>query len=204
MSRVHPWEGAFSPLDAAYADVDLASNPSAFQRRMVEIDFSKGLAGLLSESDFDWLVVDLIDERLRLVRTSTGYVTFSPEAQRAGVTPAADVLVAPGSDEHLSAFAEGWQKLLSTVDPERIILNRVHWARTLTDGREHDNVPAIDRSNAVLDSLYAMIEGSVAGVIRYPGEVTKTDPDHRWGPLPFHYCDAFYRYTLNELSAITG
>jgi hypothetical protein len=194
---------AFSAPSGRLETVSLESNPSAFQRRMVATDLGKHLGDLVRGADFDFLLVDFIDERLQLIRSANGYDTYSPELGRTGFDVDPQSLVETGSDEYMAAFRAGWKKLLNLVPGEKIVINRVFWATHDEGGDELTEFPAIGRNNDILSHLYNYA-CSTPGVrvIDYAPDEMVADRNHKWGVSPFHFSKRFYRKTVESLSSL--
>ncbi len=66
--------------DNAIFEYDTSKIASAFQRRMVDNDLLKSTTNTLINTDFDFLVIDLIDERFDIVKNDKNqYFTLSSE-----------------------------------------------------------------------------------------------------------------------------
>lgn len=171
---------------------------------MVGRDLFKQLSADLSESDFDVLLIDLIDERLRLVRVGDTYFTASPELQGSGLIVDRESVVKPDSSEYFEEFARGWAALLTLVDPRKIVVNRVFWATTDQSGSPVGDAAQAAFHNDRLEQLYAML-AKTRGVrfLDYPRSAFVTDHSHKWGPSPYHYVDSVYHETLRGLSTLT-
>nr|WP_255523952.1 DUF6270 domain-containing protein [Terrabacter sp. MAHUQ-38] len=195
-----PLGSAFSPPPDAQDLIRLEDNPSAFQRRMVDVDLNKGLATLLESTRFDLLVLDFIDERLSMVRTGSGFVTYSPEAERCGLRPDTADLVSPGSAEHVAAFTSGLDALIAVVPSDRILVNKVYWATTTADGEPLAHADSIRQNNETLDALYTLSADRDLRFLHYPERVFVSDPAHKWGLSPFHYAGTLYDHTLRGIA----
>jgi hypothetical protein len=171
---------------------------------MVDVDLNKGLATLLESTRFDLLVLDFIDERLSMVRTGSGFITYSPEAKRCGLRPDTADLVRPGSAEHVAAFTSGLDALIAVVPSHRILVNKVYWATTTADGEPLAHVDSIRHNNETLDSLYTVAAERDLRFLHYPDRVFVSDPAHRWGLSPFHYAGALYEHTLGGIATAYG
>lgn len=200
-----PFGSAFSPALDQIPDINLQMNPSAFQQAMVQTDLYKLLPHRLERAEFDFLMVDLIDERLRTVRSAPGYYTYSPEAQRCGMSVDQVPLILPGSQEHMASFKDGLRGLLEIVSPDRIVVNRVFWAEVDVNGKEAAPRESVAENNKILAELYSYFE-SARGIrfIDYSPEQLVADPDHKWGASPFHYVPAFYQRTVDCLRSLIG
>lgn len=180
---------------------------SAFQRRMVETDLRKRALFLISSARFDYLLVDLIDERFNLARFAGSNVqpeVFTLSRELAAVCNWSGVQVVPGTNQHLSAWKRGAGQLLRSVPPERIIVNRAFWATTMSDGTPLENQSLIERSNRTLEVMYDYLQRNrVGGVITYPEGIV-ADPGHKWGVAPFHYAPSMYDSLIRQLREIQG
>lgn len=193
---------AFSVPPGVIPNVDVSLNPSAFQRRMVTYDHEKSLGRLLKDATFDILLLDFIDERLPLVRINNSYITYSPEVQRCGFTPASEDLVVAGSDEYYALFKNGFELLLQNVDSNRIYVSRAYWA-VIDDNGNPLGGDSVDFHNGVLERLYE-IAAEYPGIrfIEYSKDQVVGDSLHKWGASPFHYVSDFYDQTRRVLEGI--
>lgn len=185
--------------------VELELNPSAFQRRMVETDLEKQLADVLAGSAFDFLLLDLIDERLQMVRHDNSYVTYSPELQVCGFVPDPKDLVEVGSSEYFEAFGVGLAKLLTIVPADKIIVNQVYWADITLAGEPVGNADQTHKHNQILDRLYRQLRRQ-PGIrfIVYDRSEFVSDPQHKWGPSPFHFGPNLYAQTLRGINRVAN
>jgi hypothetical protein len=195
---------AFAERTDFIENVNLDLNPSAFQRRMVKTDLEKQLGKLLSESAYDFLLLDLIDERLQMIRHANSYVTFSPELQTCGVAPSPSDLVEVGSAEYFDAFTAGLEKLMSVVPAGKIIVNEVYWAENTLEGEPVGVQGQTAKHNRILDRLYRQLRRQ-SGVhfITYDRSAFVSDPRHKWGPSPFHFGAGLYEQTLQGIARIS-
>lgn len=180
-----------------------ASIPSSFQRRMVLADLDKRLPIMLKETDFDVLLIDLIDERFNLLQVEggngrPGLYTLSAEFSR--IHDGRGRLVPADSSERWRAWTRGVSRLLQLVSVHKIVLNRAFWADKTCAGELLEGPWEVDANNQLLERMYDYIEASAAGVrtIRY-SRAPLADPRHRWGLAPFHYDQASYRHMLDCL-----
>ena len=201
----------------------IASLSSAFQRRMLDNDFDKTTLRRIAGAEHDILLLDLIDERFSLVRAKgaglsrlvpsrRSWFTFSDELKNGGFQPGNRQVLAPDADEFLPLWTAGFEKLLASVDRDKVVLNRTFWAERFVDGTEpakrewiEKNKGWIRRNNALLQRLYDTIEARWSlKTIHYAPELLVADPGHRWGTAPYHYATPFYRHTADALHALFG
>jgi len=200
---------ARSPFGSAFAqvpkdiDVELHSIESPFQRRMVKADVNKQLAGLLRDSEFDYLLVDLIDERIRLMPYQESVIAYSTELQKTGATATSEQLLRIGSEDYYERWKAGLERLLAACPASKIIVNRVFWATATDDGTELPNQADIAHHNAVLNRLYADLAAHPEiRFIDYPERLLVADSKHRWGPAPYHFVNGVSTHLLDELAKI--
>lgn len=178
---------------------------SRFQRRMVDLDLRKRALPVIEDAHFDFLLVDLIDERFNLARfggSNTAPELFTLSRELAGVCGWTGPVVAPGTNQHLAVWKRGVGRLLRTVPPARIIVNRAFWARAFDNGELLENQALIAESNRTLEIMYGYLErNGVGAVIDYPDGIF-ADPGHKWGVAPFHYTTRMYELMIAQLQAI--
>jgi hypothetical protein len=198
-----------APFSVPFASIDPdGAVESNWQRRMVEIDLSRGLRRRLravEEPDSTMVVVDFIDERFHLLALAGELATSSVELQRTGCAerfPDASS-IRSGSDEHFDLWAMGFSAFVAEVKALGmvVILNRVYWATDTSDStplREPQDY--IETSNRYLDRLYEMADALGVPSINYGSTRFVAAATHRWGPAPFHYVEEVYDRFLGELS----
>lgn len=178
---------------------------SRFQQRMVDIDLRKRASSVIEGAQFDFLLVDLIDERFNLARfggSNTLPELFTLSRELAGVCGWTGPMVTPGTNQHLSAWKRGVGRLLRVVPPARIIVNRAFWATALDNGEPLENQSLIAESNRTLEIMYGYLQrNGIGAVIDYPNGIF-ADPDHKWGVAPFHYAPGMYELMVSQLKTI--
>ncbi|MGY1520665.1 DUF6270 domain-containing protein [Luteimonas sp. A482] len=178
---------------------------SRFQRRMVDIDLRKRALSVIEGAQFDFLLVDLIDERFNLARfggSNTVPELFTLSRELASVSGWTGPVVTPGTNQHLAVWKRGVGRLLRTVPPARIIVNRAFWAREFDNGEPLENQALIAQRNRTLETMYGYLQrNGVGAVIDYPDGIF-ADPGHRWGVAPFHYATRMYELMIAQLQVI--
>lgn len=181
---------------------------STFQRRMVDIDMSKRAADILLKSEADVVLVDMIDERFRLVRQGqNGYATWSSEFGKLELpVDEFDEVLGPLDADRMLAWEDGAKILIRSLMPRRLVINRAFWSESYTDGTELPNQQGISQANQYLKAMYddlermALSEGASVSVITYPKQCVRADAEHKWGESPFHYVQKFYEHTMHSLT----
>lgn len=180
---------------------------SRWQRRMLEIDLSRGLLSRLRAvrrpSD-TLLIIDFIDERFHLYSLNGALATGSVELQRTRIEERLPgiVKIHSGTDEHFALWHDGFRNFVTEarslgMEP---IVNRVRWASTSTDGTPlRESLDHINTSNAYLERLYAAARALKLRAIDYGSTAFLAAPDHHWGLAPFHYAEEVYGRFLDQL-----
>ncbi len=200
----------------------LAVPPSAaevkFEERCALSDLEKTHFQELRRKEFDYLVIDLIDERHWLVDIAGGEVAYSVPfvklCEGRGIDHGAFRRTPPGDARliarTLANIPDFLARLTAVVAPERIILHEARWARRYVakDGSIQDFAQGglIDGANAVLEPYYAALKAACPGMrsIRVPDDQTLGDEGHRWTLEPFHYAEAYYRAFLGQYDRIVA
>lgn len=179
----------------------VAGLTSSFQRRMLLNDLDKSTLLFLSETSYDVLLLDFIDERFNLVRDGSTVFSLSGELQNSGFKPQESRLVPPGSDTFLELWLTGLGRLLANVDEAKIIVNRAYWAESFPDGNPVSSMSWIRNNNALLARMYTALTAAHPALqyVDYPADSIVANPAHRWGVAPYHYTNTFYSHTVAEL-----
>lgn len=205
---------ARSPYISAFGDrprslpkgMDPTTIASAFQQRMVTRDIRKSLKGALKSTSPDIpVILDLLAERLPVVKYGGGMITCSSEAVRAGLKASDHPQITVDDPGFMDIWRAAADALIELLQGRKVILNKVFWA---TSDNEGDELPAryeVSKHNALLRQMYEYLEGHLkCETIEYPQEVLIADRNHRWGLLPFHFIDDFYQHTQKRLLEILG
>lgn len=189
-------------------DETLRNISSDFQRRMVLIDMEKSLFKLIERSDFDVLLMDLMVDRLPLVRLGGARVaTKSNEFYKAFKGKFVRQLDEFGG-EYLDLWSKGFMTLLDVLHRgdclHKLRVNKVLWA-TRSDlggvdfpGYREEKILA---ANTWFSERYEQIRALAPDVIfyDYPKELFIADSAHKWGLSPFHFIGDLYRETVRRL-----
>jgi len=196
-----------TPFPLALAALDTSGAvESNWQRRMIEIDLSRGLEARLravpSPRD-TLLVVDFIDERFHLYALGGTLATGSVELQRTRIDEVPDIAkVKTGSDEHFALWQEGFGRFVAAARSLGMtpIVNPVRWAVRSSDGTPlREPAEYIAASNVYLERLYAASDALGVPSIDYGDTDFVAAPEHKWGLAPFHYTEAVYVRLLDQL-----
>lgn len=193
------------------SNYDLSTIASSFQRRMVDNDLLKKTMAELINADFDFLVIDLIDERFDVVDNGDGqYFTLSSEFKDNIILQEGVRILKPNDDELFDLWCQGWNKLIEMARLNnfyhKIIINRVYWSNKDLSNElvfpEYGNW--IDKNNQWLNRLYSYIEKlEDIKIISYPENSFFIDRAHKWGAQPYHYTNGLYIEFLNKLDQMS-
>jgi Family of unknown function (DUF6270) len=183
----------------------VAPEGSDFAARMIKHDMRKDASHRILTRDYDYLLIDLIDERLPLLAVDGSILTGSrflynafPELNTH--KRAIDLY----SDDGRQLFATALRKLLAALKEsgfpqDRVILHRAWWARTVQEAGQVRPLGATDladahRNNTLLAEAYRIIKAELPGcrTIEVDKARLVADAAHKWGAAPFHYIDAYH------------
>ncbi len=180
---------------------------SQFQRRMIIYDYRKTLFNRLAQRDFDFLLIDFIDERFDLIQFwDKSLVTKSSELIFSG-------LLSPNlfrkwrykEISRLNMHFDKWAKaceifverVKEIVPEENVLIVGGFWARNYL--AKSGNMVAfeereeIDSHNALLMKYYQYINKAFGGdQLLVSDEHPFADEMHVWGLSPFHYTLTWY------------
>jgi hypothetical protein len=187
---------------------------SEFQRRNIESDLRGDLvARLTAVADrTDLLLWDLTDERHGCVRFPDG-TCATCTVESLGSAPLKAALEAGthlqfGSGEHFRAWAKRAEDFVTTLSEHRLLdrtlVLAVPWAERDRDGRPApwSMGQSASTANRRFQRYHAHLESLGLPLARV--DEPTFDPNHKWGPAPFHYEPWVYadlrRKVLSSLS----
>lgn len=199
-------------LDEKY----LAQIKSDFQRRMVSRDLGKIFTQeIIERSDFDFILLDLIDERFDLYEISPGtVVTISSEFLSTrflgSKDRSTDRWIRSGSERHRALWQEGIERLFKTLErhglSDRVIVNKVFWSDRLEDGTMYpeSDISKHHEANQLLNWMYGHLEAYVSPSrwLSFPDELLRSVKTHRWGLAPFHYSNKYYTAAASRIQQL--
>lgn len=110
--------------------------PSAFQRKILRQEWDNLLLERIQEVDFEYLLIDLVDERFGLCEAEPQvFITNSNELRNGKIMSVRDAQkLVPDSEEFIKNWENGFKKLVDIVGAEKIIINNVFWSKKLDTG----------------------------------------------------------------------
>lgn len=194
-----------------------AERQPKFEERCVIDDILKRHFDALAEKPFDYLIIDLIDERHPVIVVDGSQLCYSVPFRRMADGFALDTSKFEKRmpqdprvvEETLANIPRFIERLTRVVDPQRIILHEALWATRFisADGTRQDfpKKAEIERTNAILAAYYARLTSAAPlRVIALPEEMRVANEKHRWTLEPFHYADIYYRAFMIELDRLTN
>jgi hypothetical protein len=198
-----------------FANLFATERQAKFEERCVIDDILKRHFDALAEKPFDYLILDLIDERHPVIAVGDSQLCYSVPFRRMAEAFALDTskfeMRMPQGEsviaETLANIPRFIARLARIVDPQRIILHEALWAKTYIAADEtRQDFPKqaeIERTNSVLAAYYARLkaEGPLR-TIALSEDLRVADEKHRWTLEPFHYADSYYSAFIAALDAI--
>lgn len=188
---------------------ELSKVTSPFQRKIIKQDMISDLFYSLDNTKFDYVLIDLIDERYGLINFDNTFITNSYELNLAGILADTTQLtkIETGSQEYFKLWEKGFNKFIKYCKEKnilnKILINKVYWASSFDDASPILNFTQekIDFNNSVLNHLYKLIEKHIpeSNFITNPKSYFIAKKNHKWGTMPFHYIDSFYENTYKKL-----
>ena len=190
---------------------------SGFQQKMVLRDFSKNYFDTIKDYNFDYLLMDFLIERSRLLLLSTGEIlTYSKELQNTKfISSLSDKgrLISPNSEERLRLWMQGWDAFVEVASSlgmfDKIVINKLYWAKIDEKDRAISSYSPysdelIDSSNQYLSKIYDYCAKDIklSNFLTYENKDFIANSKHEWGPSPFHYVDSFYYLTEKKLLSV--
>lgn len=201
---------SFASLGAtSFVDEKILSEvKSNWQRRMVRADMEKSVFSALEKTDFDVLLIDLIDERFSLSVKGSSVHTISTEYKKALYKPNSYGFIEAGSEEKLTLWREGLERisryLVKHGLDDKVIVNKIYWSLRCQHPEkllDRYSEAQVKQANEQLEWMYEEIKKTLPKTrfVTYSDEELEIDEQHKWGLDPFHYSR---RTFLKQLSSI--
>lgn len=129
---------------------------SEFQRKLLLQEWANTILRSLEEADFDYVIVDCVDERFGLIEIDSDiFVTNSDEFRNSRVIDSKSAKkVTPDSDVFLADWEKGFKSIIDIVGSDKIIMNNVYWAEKLDNGDPAASNERILYCNKMVSNLY--------------------------------------------------
>lgn len=187
----------------------LVSTPTSFRDRhlgdlsgwraaTVVGDFRKTHLATLSRLEHA-LIIDLIDERCRMLRTRHGIVTDSPYLRLSKLAKLRRfrryrVVGKDWALEKDGPFATAASIFCAKIPDVPVVIHRALWSRRDADGCLLADAEDADRNNEWLKRAHDILQAGLpqAVSVEVPEEHRLADPNHKWGLAPYHYVTSYY------------
>lgn len=198
---------------------------SHFQKEAVIRDLNKTVIDdLIEENQVDYLIIDFIDERFRIVKQDNKYATYSNELLNSGYLKDKEFefidkqpierggFEFEGKDVELYV-EEIAEKLKKAYDEDRIIIHEAYMVDSYisADDGEIRKFPEpicndVYKKNALLKYMYESLERYLpnAKVMSFFDTTIFADEKHLWGLTPMHYTDSYYQKAVEYLYDLDG
>ncbi|AOA59205.1 DUF6270 domain-containing protein [Acinetobacter larvae] len=180
---------------------------SKFQKRIVEYDLQHSILKSIVSSEYDVLLMDLIDERFHLALLDNNQlVTRSNEFLKTKIKPKS--LINTHSDKFFDLWKQGVDNFFSILDEKGTIntikLQRTFWTNELDSGSKIENISdeQVLQENEKLEQMYLYLERYLKKdqFIEIPLDLIIAKSDHKWGVSPFHFIDDYYHYVIKSIT----
>lgn len=193
-------------FDISIEKIDIKSS---FQKKMVYNDINKLTIKQLKQNKSDIIIMDFIDERLRLIKTNDNrYVTYSSEYKKSKYLrdkiKGKLILEEERIELWKKSISEFFYELNKFVEFKKIYINECYYCKeylSKNDGKKNFLINIeIDKSNEILKEYYNYIK------IKYPdirflawGDGYIADESHRWGLSTYHYEERYYINLMKQI-----
>ncbi|MGF9891908.1 DUF6270 domain-containing protein [Priestia megaterium] len=181
---------------------------SKFQRRSVYNDLNKLFLKHVDEEPADTLIIDLLSERLRLMKRGESYIALSKEfAQSNLMNDLKSKRIVERTDELWESSADKICERINASSISKIIIHKAFWKEKYVDKEGNvqvfENQDEILRHNQQLEYMYTYLGNKINNSTYLEiKEEFMADENHKWGLTPRHYQPAYYERFLEQLNAL--
>ncbi|GAA5098806.1 DUF6270 domain-containing protein [Wohlfahrtiimonas larvae] len=180
--------------------------PSAFQRKAIENDARNNLLYFLDLRDYDYLLVDFMFTRFKLVEYESTLLTYSTELSKSGlISPSSHRIISNDSVLYWENFKKGLDIFLEFLSDNnrlhKLLINKIYLATHDDSGKAFDDVGP---QNDFLDRIYDLLSNSLdnSQILEYDQAHFIAKSDHHWGRSPMHFIDDFYHDCYQKIVSL--
>jgi hypothetical protein len=205
------------PLPILLEKADIAAETN-FERNCIHAELHKTNLSRLEAAEFDYLLLDLMEERHNLIKCGETYILDTLPLRESGVIPRLPPFVEV--DRLAAKTTKLWDERTALfigflhdqgIRADRVILHESGFARRYRDdGQEYDftefKAHSYDKYGALLQRYHAHFAEALPGLRRIAIEpaLLVGNGAHKWGRAPFHYIDDYYARFLEKFRAIVA
>jgi len=163
------------------------------------------LPSLLHDRQYDAIILDLVEERYKLIKCNGAYATLSSEFVMTGIQKTHGIKkISPFNQNRRQLWKDGLNSLLLIAKEKNvpIFLNQVYAAKRYNTKISFDFYRS-SRFNLNLQWLYKQVPSHVTR-FRVPRDVLIADYQHKWGKSLFHYTVPVYKCLLSQFDNALG
>lgn len=188
---------------------------TGFALRMVREDLGKSIVDRLVQHRPDIVVLDLVDERLQLLRLGKGWITGSDYLQRTELwtraLAEADEVSSMTQPKRRKLFAAAAKRvvrrLVRDLPGTTFVLHEAPYTTRVADGTSLPEPQAgwarsLDAAQRPMMEVLEAEFGPRLVRVTPPPEVSVADPEHRWGITSYHYVEAYYHWLIDALLVV--
>lgn len=201
------------PVEFDEKDIQLNS---CFQVRQLESDLKKNALTRLVNSDAEYLIIDLIEERFKIGKIKKSYITISNELSQSNVLKCENLKIYEKKKrgrkvylkhKDIQIFIDKFLEcLLKKYSQNQIIIHEVYLSDYFIDKtgikKEFPNYYVVynHRINDILAYMYMCVKKRLpyANVISISSKYV-ADEKHKWGLAPMHFQEEYYIEAMNCL-----
>ncbi|OYQ81597.1 hypothetical protein B9T19_02700 [Ignatzschineria sp. F8392] len=189
-------------------NVDVNQVPSAFQRRVIEIDAKNNLLSYVSKREYDYFLIDFLFSRFSLVEYNSGLLTYSAELQKSKILTSKNKIISPDTEVYWEYFKQGLKIFVShlelTGNLEKLLINKVYLATKDELGEDFSNLDKINKQNDFLSRVYDLLDNYISSnqYLEYSSKLFTGAVNHPWGKNPMHFIPEFYEESYNKISSL--
>lgn len=156
------------------------------KQHLLNDDCSKNLIDKINSHQFDYILIDFIDERYDIYTSNTGRGCLLSSSQlRAMFKSKNGEIIDAFSDEAFNLWLKGWKSFLrnmiATGNYHKLVINEVYWHRC-------------KKENNFLKKIYTEVKNHIPSTqfIHIKEGEFNLDDSHPWGPSRIHFENAYY------------
>lgn len=178
---------------------------SAFQKKLLLTESRNLLLTSIRSSNFDYLLMDIMYLRYRLVFYKNSWLTYSSELKKTGLIRSTHQVISSKDILFWDKVKVGldllFEELTNVGKLDNVLINKLYLSTHKENGERFDNQGYIAYQNSVLDKGYDLLSKYLkpSQFLNYEKSLFVSKIDHKWGLDPMHYIDDLYKTCYDKI-----
>lgn len=180
-----------APIEEEIKKLEIQSEIHRFHRDCIVDDIFKNSITKIANSDNEYIIIDLIEERVPLGIFESGSIVTLSQASRlySNLESLVSKKILPFTEEYMNLFIQMIDQI-DILNNSKIIIHKALYAESMERNNENEK----------LNFMYEVLHQNLKKSIMIEPDSRYVNATHKWGVAPYHYIDEYYKSFVSKLS----